>query len=274
MSLDRFTPFFWNENRVGNLTPLAMMWVRSPYLNLILQSLLYTSGPLLCIASMNRFCGAPGEGKLRAAMRLQFAVLFAYFAVRLNASPYQVLFLSDPMSLSVALYLIALNVAVVNRPLNWPRATAVAVSSFLGAWLYIGNVVFALAAVSVSFSPREWIRKWRGRPGVSAATIVSTALVEQIWSPFYRGPGLFAMQSLDGAYSTFVRMTHADFTLLFRGEAVVVLALIGIAGPLVRSRRFLSLCAASLATAVAMSLSPWPRSIFFIRAISPCPPDA
>ena len=126
MSLDRFTPFFWNENRIGNLTPLAMMWVRSPYANLILQTLLYTSGPILCFASMNRFCGAPEEVKLRAALRLQLAILIAFLAVGLNTQTYQVLFLNDPMLLSVFLYLIALNAGAADRKLRWRGVTAVA----------------------------------------------------------------------------------------------------------------------------------------------------
>ncbi len=121
MSLDRFTPFFWNENRIGNLTPLAMMWVRSPYLNLILQTLLFTAGPILCIAAMNRFCGAPEEVKLRAALRLQLAMLIAFLAVGLNTQTYQVLFLNDPMLLSLFLYLIALNVAIADRKVGLAR---------------------------------------------------------------------------------------------------------------------------------------------------------
>ena len=273
MSLDRFTPFFWNENRIGNLTPLATMWVRSPYLNLILQTLLFTAGPVFCIAGMNRLCGAPQEVKLRAALRLQLATLIAFLAVGLNTLSYQVLFLSDPMLLSLFLYLIALNVAVMVRKLGWRGVTVVAVTSFLAAWLYIANAVFALAALALSFSPRAWKRNWRGQPGVSAAILVSTALLERLWSHFYRGPRFLVLQSVPDAYSTFLRMTEADFTLMFRGEVVAAVALVGFAGFAFlrqrtgfspwRPRRFLALCGGCLAVGAAMSASPWPRLNLF-----------
>ncbi len=273
MSLDRFTPFFWNENRVGNLTPLAMMWVRSPYLNLILQTLLYTSGPILCIALLNRFCGAPDEVKLRRAMRLQLTALIAFSAVRLNTMSYQVLFLSDPMLLSVFLYLIALQAAVAGRRFGWRGVTASAVASFLGAWLYIANVVFALAVVALSFPLRDWKRNWRGQPGVSTAILVSTALLERFWSHFYRGPRFLVLQSLPDAYSTFIRMTESDFTLMFRGEVVAALAFLGFVGLLILrtrskfdpwiNRRFLALFAGCIALGAAISMSPWPRLNLF-----------
>lgn len=273
MSLDRFTPFFWNENRIGNLTPLALMWVRSPYLNLLLQTLLVTAGPVFCIAAMNRFCGAPEEAKLRAALRLQLATLIAFLAVGLNTLTYQVLFLSDPMLLSVFLYLIALNVAVLGPKSGWRVLTVAAVASFLGAWLYIANVVFALASLALSFSPRAWKRNWRGQPGISIAILAATALLERLWSHFYRGPRFMVLQSLPEAFSTFVRLTETDFTLMFRGEVLAAVALVGIAGFAFlrrrtgfnpwRPRRFLALCGGCLAVGAAISMSPWPRLNLF-----------
>ena len=63
ISTQRWTPFFWGQDRFGMLVPLVAMPIRDPLANLLVQGWLMTTGALLAPFVVARFLfDAPADG--------------------------------------------------------------------------------------------------------------------------------------------------------------------------------------------------------------------
>ena len=144
ISTQRWTPFFWGQDRFGMLVPLAAMPIRHPLTNLLVQGWIMTVAALLAPFVMARFLTQrAGAWIAIGACTNTLFLLVARPAVQFDW------FVTQPYALSIVLGFAALIVADGD---DRRRATMSAAALLvLASWVNIGIVVLiAVAAVVIS----------------------------------------------------------------------------------------------------------------------------
>ncbi|HEY1913665.1 MAG TPA: hypothetical protein VGG73_22245 [Vicinamibacterales bacterium] len=185
VSLQRWTPFYWAQDRYGMLVPLLAIPVRDPLMNLLLQGWVMTVAGLLapflmarCVTSdPHRWFIAGATANLLLLALAQINVQFDWLVVQpyglsLSLAAVAIVIAQRPgrfnLTASVVLMVLAhwvnLSVFVVigamillRRPLSW-RALA---SATIG--VTTGDALTSLTDVhtpSTLLSPREWPHAW------------------------------------------------------------------------------------------------------------------
>ena len=188
VSTQRWTPFFWGQDRFGMLIPLVAMPIRHPLANLLTQGWMMTCGALLAPFVMARFLtGRAGPWLAIGActntlwlvtqpyglsISLGFAALIlAADHPRLSASvtAFTLLALACWVNIGVGLMLAIATVIVGSRPVRLLTlaAAGMALASLAARYGAAAHTVTSLAA------PRQWLDGWRqlleGLAGVTAS---------------------------------------------------------------------------------------------------------
>jgi hypothetical protein len=175
ISIDRYTPFYWAENRFGMLVPLLASPVSDYGWNLLIQSFLVvlsgaTSLILLHALDIPKFTSS--RILLGAILLLILFKPAAAVTLLLPGSPYLVaLFL-----LLAALYLLFERGG--RPPLRWCAGTVLVL---LSLWVNVSNVVTAVVAVALWPSTKATVR---GKLGVLGIILGSAAVVLMFSSRF------------------------------------------------------------------------------------------
>lgn len=191
VSLQRWTPFYWDQERYGMLVPLLAMPVRDPYLNLLVQRFLLTFAGLLAVLLLARH--VLGRSGWRALGMVAAAALLLF------APPdwcFEYLF-SQPYGLGLALALLGLAFAEPRPSPNHPahglprilRLLVGLVLVLLAHWvnsaagLLLLPLAFARAAVDLVEG--EEGEEVKSRLAVDAALLVLGLAAAQLFGPRY-----------------------------------------------------------------------------------------
>ncbi len=217
VSTQRWTPFFWGQDRFGMLVPFVVMPIRHPLANLLAQGWLMTAAALLAPFVMARFLtGRAGPWLAIGACSNTLFLLVATPAVQFDwlvAQPYGLsislgfaalvlaadvprvpaaltalvlLALACWVNIGVGLMLAIATVIVGSRPVRLLALVAMAtmLASLVARYGATAHTVTSLAA------PRQWLDGWRqlleGLPGVTASpgTVIGIAVgtaVAVVW---------------------------------------------------------------------------------------------
>lgn len=178
ISIDRYSPFYWSENRFGMLVPLLASPVRDYAWNLLVQSQILVVAGIGVLTLLNAF-----DRPLRPAspvLRISMAglLLLAFFKPLAAV----VLLLGGPYFLSLFLVLSALHVLLECQ--RWPAARWIgaAILLLLSFWVNVSNMVIALIAAAAW--PRIEFVPLRTRLGALALVIASAAAILAFSSQF------------------------------------------------------------------------------------------
>jgi len=205
ISTQRWTPFFWGQDRFGMLVPLVAMPIRDPLANLLVQGWLMTIGALLAPFVVARFLVRRTGGWVAiGALTDTLLLLIATPAVQFDW------LVTQPYGLSIALGFAALIVAD-DRDGFGAAVTAFGLLT-LASWVNIGVLVMlaiaaaiggskpirlialatagaALASLAAKYlasahtitalaSPAQWLDGWRQLvEGLSGVTTVPMAVI-------------------------------------------------------------------------------------------------
>lgn len=153
ISLDRYTPFYWDENRYGMLSPLLAMPVRDYAWNMLLQTQLTIVSGFAFVFLLQRLSGTHDVARLAITVPLTATVLATLFQF---GAIYPIL-LASPYLPSIGLLAASLYVLKGHARLKWPIA---AVLLSLGLWVNVSNAAMALVTVLLQpvEKPRErWL---------------------------------------------------------------------------------------------------------------------
>jgi hypothetical protein len=199
ISTQRWTPFFWGQDRFGMLVPLVATPIRHPLANLLAQGWMMTAAALLAPFVMARFlAGRAGPWLAIGASTNTLFLLVAAPAVQFDW------LVAQPYGLSISLGFAGLVLAADDRRLRGSVAALVLLA--LACWVNIGvGLMLAIATVIVGSkavrlltltvagtalaslaarygatahtvsalaAPRQWLDGWRqlleGLPGITA----------------------------------------------------------------------------------------------------------
>ncbi len=146
VSLQRWTPFFWGQDRFGMLVPLVAMPIRDPLNNLLAQGWLMTTAALLAPFTVARFLTSrTGEWTAIGAFTNLLMLLITPPLVQFDW------FVAQPYGLSMCLGFSAL---IVARDRSGVSACIVAFALFaLAYWVNLG-IAPMLAFASIADGPR------------------------------------------------------------------------------------------------------------------------
>lgn len=162
-SLVKWTPMYWEQNRLGTLVPLLALPVRDPLGNLLLQGWLNLFASLASMALLCRYL-------LRSAAWPVAAALYTALFLLLTSDGYQFEYLlSQPIGVSTALGLGGLLLAErAQARRSRPLAVLGGVSCALAHWVNLGSFVtllplallvpWAMSVRSGASSPAAWRR--------------------------------------------------------------------------------------------------------------------
>jgi hypothetical protein len=173
VSLQRWTPFYWDQERYGMLVPLFALPVRDPLSNLLLQrALLVLAGLAVPVLVARHVLG--GRDWVLAGL-LSSAGLLAFWPARWSFD-----FLgSQPYGLSIAVALAGLALAEPggrwgSRYVRWPAGLAVVVAAhWVNAAAGLLLLPLAAARAAVDWIEGEDRRRIRARLAVDGALLVA-----------------------------------------------------------------------------------------------------
>lgn len=138
ISLYRWTPFYWELDRIGMLVPLVARSVKHPLYNLLVQDGLYTFFSLSALVLMPRYL-------LRNATYPAAGVLSVVAFLTLTPGYYRFEYMIDTQY-GVWLFLGLASLILLEKPtgapLSWPRRTAAAALMILAHWVYCTATMF------------------------------------------------------------------------------------------------------------------------------------
>jgi len=197
ISLDRYTPFYWGENRLGQPGPLILSFVHDYRANLFAHTGLIVSASLGCVVLFNLyFLHAFLSSLQRMSVALLSIVLGVCVLSSLSDGPSQMLAVgAQPHTPSLFLMLLAL--ALLFRTpgrAGWPRFTAAFFCLLIAFWLNISIASITLGlAISIDFNFRY--PRWKQRVG--SLSIVVASLGANIWfAGQYTGPSTFVFSPM------------------------------------------------------------------------------
>jgi hypothetical protein len=199
ISTQRWTPFFWGQDRFGMLVPLAAVPIRHPLANLLAQGWMMTAAALLAPFVMARFLtGAAGAWPAIGACTNTLFLLVATPAVQFDW------LVAQPYGLSITLGFASL---ILAADAQGPPASIMALLLVtLACWVNIGvGLMLAIAAVTVGSrtvrllaltATGTVIVSLTARYGATARTVASLAAPHQWfdgWRQLLQGlPGVTA----------------------------------------------------------------------------------
>jgi hypothetical protein len=199
ISTQRWTPFFWGQDRFGMLVPLAAMPIRHPLANLLAQGWMMTVAALLAPFVMARFLtGGAGAWPAIGACTNTLFLLVATPAVQFDW------LVAQPYGLSITLGFASL---ILAADAQGPPATIMALLLVtLACWVNIGvGLMLAIAAVTLGSRPVRLLAltatgtalaSLAARYGATAHTVASLAAPRQWfdgWRQLLEGlPGVTA----------------------------------------------------------------------------------
>jgi hypothetical protein len=143
VSLYRWTPFYWGQDRLGMLLPLLAMPFRNPLTNLMVQMGLSTFAALVSMCLLARYTLPRGLWQLAALLSTAGFLAFAPAWMR-----FETLAVHQPYGLSLALALSGLSLleSPHGLPSRWRITTALALL-LLAYWVNLSMMVLCPALV-------------------------------------------------------------------------------------------------------------------------------
>jgi len=150
MSLYRWTPFYWELDRVGSLVPGLAQPFKNPLTNLLVQEALYVWFTLAALVLLARYV-------VRDAAYLPVAFVSAAIFITLTPSYYrsEIFFSTYGVWLVFSLTALLLAVPLDGRQ-RWPRLALAVVMMIIAHWAYCTATVF--------LGPLVVIRSWLTAP--------------------------------------------------------------------------------------------------------------
>ena len=145
VSLQRWTAFYWGQDRFGMLLPLVAVPVGDPLANLLLQRALGIAAGLCAVVAVCRYFLPARDAFLTAALAIVAMLLSAPEAIRF-------LCWTEPYGLGIALATAGL-LLIDGRPVGFPGLVAALALVLLGSWVNVttassvGAMVVARAVV-------------------------------------------------------------------------------------------------------------------------------
>jgi hypothetical protein len=144
ISIERWTPFYWGDNRYGMLLPLLASGVRSYVPNLMVQTQLSIFAALLTAVLFQCFFLSRGLNRERGftARNLSaalFTIVLAIFCFRSNPRSIQIFLLPHPYFTSLALGLAGIAAMLRSTATTTVRYIAGAVALLLSFWVNWSN---------------------------------------------------------------------------------------------------------------------------------------
>jgi hypothetical protein len=249
VSTQRWTPFFWGQDRFGMLVPLVAIPIRHPLANLLAQGWMMTAAALLAPFVMARcLTGRAGPWLAIGACTNTLFLLVAAPAVQFDW------LVAQPYGLSISLGFAALILAAEDRRL--PAGIIALVLLALACWVNIGvGLMLAIAAVIVGARPVRLLTlaaaatalaSLAARYGATAHTVASLAAPRQ-WLDGWRQliEGLPGVTASPGAVIGIAVGTAVAIAWLWRTDA------------LPPWRPAAAICAMALGTWLVVGMSLW-----------------
>lgn len=167
VSLLRWTPYYWGENRFGMLFPLLALPVTDPAANLIFQCVLTVWAGLLAIWFLARLTEDPSNSALITA------VTFALLLVMFKAKAGLLMILQSTYIPPIALILCGWFAFTRKEWRLAARVICLAVALLLSFWINVANVVF-IAVVAMLWPGFSWRDRIIGTGVVIAANAGAT----------------------------------------------------------------------------------------------------
>jgi hypothetical protein len=218
VSLYRWTPFYWDQNRVGMLVPLVALPFRHPLDNLLVQGWLVLGAalavPFLLTRYVLRSPAWPLAGALAAGASVLLSSPFWFFNSTFGQQQYPV-----GLALGLGALLLIESAAAGPRP-AWGRVVAGLVLMLLANWVNagVGPILIPLAALRpLLCRPNAWPRAAGGREtllalGVALAGFASCfahpLLVPSFSDPV--GQGLLPARAWPAGWWALARNTWAE----------------------------------------------------------------
>jgi hypothetical protein len=161
ISIERWTPYYWGDNRLGTLLPLLASPVRDFEYNLIVQTQLSVFAALGAVLLFQCFFSTRERGfTVRNLCAAQIVVLFAILVLRPTYRVVQVLFLpSHPYFTSLSLSLIAVAVLIFSRWKTYIRYGVAAAALLVSFWVNWTNAPLIAGFVLLLPAGRERLRE-------------------------------------------------------------------------------------------------------------------
>ena len=141
ISLQRWTPFFWGQDRLGTLVPLLAMPIRDPFLNLLVQDWLTTAAALIAPFVVSR-CLLDTKDRWMTAGVLANLLLLLTASRELRFD----WFVTQPYGLAIALGCAGLLVLDSSGIRPWLLGLALLT---LASWIHVGMVALLAPLIVV-----------------------------------------------------------------------------------------------------------------------------
>jgi hypothetical protein len=187
ISIEKYTPFYWSENRFGMLVPLLVAPVRDYGWNLLAQSqiiVLSGIGVLVLLSAFDR------RSRTASAVTVSLAA-FPLFALFKPVGTIVLLLPGSPYLAALFLLLSALHLLLVAPTHPAMRWIAGAVLLLLSFWVNVSNI--AIATVGIALWPATEKVSLKSRLGCLALAVVSALALIAIAERF-PGAGFRQMQ--------------------------------------------------------------------------------
>ncbi|WP_435018084.1 hypothetical protein TA3x_000029 [Tundrisphaera sp. TA3] len=167
-SLQRWTPFYWEQDRFGMLVPLLALPIRDPMANLLAQGCMTVAGGLAAFFLLARFVARDASYPMAAALAASAFVLLAPELFRFEY------LIDQPYGVGLSLALLGLILAEPGRG-TLPRAGGLALM-LLAHWVNCATAVYLAPLVAA-----------RGALGLLADPGPTLALARRIRARWERG---------------------------------------------------------------------------------------
>lgn len=193
VSVIRYEPYYWGENRFGMLVPLITSVFRQPYVNLLAQTLIYVLSWFGAAWFLHRLCSTPESG-IRTPLLLQTTLALTLLSFQYTHETIGPLFLGHPHILALAICLAAAYLVRVDTKVQstFLHLSVLFTLLLLAFWVHLGSVIVAaLLLIWRAFDLRGWVRR-----GLLLIPLVAAFLTVDAVRRRYPGPDFTAQVPL------------------------------------------------------------------------------